>query len=173
LSRDSSRRGDCLKNAVFIGVHNGGPVQANVIWDPNGWEDHADNAIITLGAHDLHATAYGYLLANNHVVNNAYVILSIGNVELARQELGGLGVSGVKPWRLEYAGAGIAGAIKVEIYYDIALGGLVNSEIQCTRFTVRQVPTGTPNRATPALGAAPSSPNPPCSFLTRFYDTMS
>jgi len=177
MAKCDTDRYECLLGnasaALPPGVHNGGPVQAQVIWDPNNWNDHADNAVVTLGAHDLHATAYGYLSAVSHIINNAYIILSIGVTELARQEMGSMQANEVKAWRLEYAGASIAGAIKVEIYYDIAAGGIANPVIECTRFTVRQTPTGIPNRGTPGLGAPPSSPNPPCSFLTRFYDTMS
>jgi len=154
------------------GIHSGNPVMAGLIWDPNGWADTADNAIDTFDNRNLHATAWGYLLANNHIVHSATVSFYIGTQVVASQELNPMEQFGLQAWRLEYAGLATAGTIHVQIDYNIEGGGLINSEIQCLRFTVRQVPNGIPNEGGPLKNAPPPDLNPPCTYLQSFYDSM-
>jgi len=154
------------------GIHTGGPVFSQIIWDPNHWGVTADNTVIIPERKNVHAFACGYLLANNHVVNSARVAFTIGTEEVAFTELGHMGSGEIKGWQLDWSDAHDAGSIKVQITYDIDAGGVINSDIQCTRFTVRETPLDIPNGGHSPKETPPPSSVLPCDFLTRFYDSM-
>jgi len=154
------------------GIHNGGPVSAQLIWDPANHASLPSNSVSWLERSNIHATAFGYLKSNNHVVNSARIKLTIGIEEVAYLDIGHMGIDEIVPYKLEYADAHDAGAIKVEISYDIEAGGITNSSIECTRFTVRQTPIDIPNGGPLGGKEPPPSSRSPCSFLSDFYDSM-
>jgi len=154
------------------GVHQGGPVFGTVMWDPNEWIVEANCTVVIPEPKNVHALAFGYLRAESHQVNSCRISINDSADVLAYIDTGPIEPNGVFAWDLEYANEHGAGALFIVADYDIAEGGLLNSRIVLTRFTVRETPLEIP---LPDVIGGPQDYTPPpvpCDTVQAFYDSL-